>query len=131
MRARTHARGMQPLSTSFSFSSSSSSLYHPLSSFPSPFSLSPSVAHHLLLVLSALYASHPIISFCNMHIALYTIHKEKSAVFSDFSLFEVISPHIHIGTLRKTVLTFHFYFHGRSHYNIPNIIPDIIPNLGI
>ena len=55
--------------------------------------------------------------------------KKKVQFSAIFSLFEGISTHIHIGTPRKTVLTFHFYFHGGSHSNILNIKPHVIPYL--
>ena len=55
------------------------------------------------------------------------IVKKKVQFSAIFSLFRAISTHIHIGTQRKTVLTFHFYFHGESHSNIPNLIPDVLP----
>ena len=52
------------------------------------------------------------------------IAKKKVQISAIFSLFWAISTHIHIGTPRKTILTFHFFFHGESHSNIPNVNPN-------
>ena len=64
--------------------------------------------------------------FCNACLSLYVYWKEKSADFCDFfTLWDHIDPYTYRDTKKNSpCLAFHFYFHGESHSNIPNITPN-------